>query len=317
MAAVHKLTDNFDAFFRRLNPSPTYVRRALSAQSTIRSLIEDVDGPAGDLRVRCFIQGSYRRHTAIHTINDVDIVALCSVSYKTTANRETRDQIFVMVADSIAADSRYTDKIRYDEQSMCVKVELASVKVEVLPALRKPGARFEHEPFWVFDPEAAGADGGEWTQTYAREHQRLLSEKNDQTDGSFIPMVKVLKHLRATRLEDGMSNAASFHLECLLYALRGSVYAGSTGECIEQVLRAIAGFDAEKAGSSGLRTPCGEKLVFSGNEWTRSAYRRFHEAGKQWHEVAAEANAAGDEESAIKAWKCLLGDSYFPREVGQ
>ena len=82
MMPHHKLTINFNKFLKRINPSKTYVETASSAHSTIRSLIEKRDGAAGDLRIKTFIQGSYGRKTAIHSINDVDIVALCSLSYK-------------------------------------------------------------------------------------------------------------------------------------------------------------------------------------------------------------------------------------------
>jgi len=314
MPAQHKLTDNFGGFFKRLNPSPTYVRTAASAQSEIRSLIESAQGPAGDLRVKSFIQGSYGRHTAIYTINDVDIVALCSVSHRPTANRNTRNHIFSMIADSISADDRYKDKLRYTDQSVCVKVELAGVKVEVLPALRTRGARFEHEPFWIFRPGSDPGSAEEWVQTYARRHQVLLSEKNGRTADLFVPIVKVIKHLRSASSQIDTRDAASYHLESLLYAIRDPVYAGSVCECTEQVLQAVAGFDAEKAAESGIRTPCGEKILFSPEEWALASYARFNEAANRWFELARQANAAVDRDEAVDLWKLLLGDGFFPRD---
>lgn len=77
--AVDSLSRNFDSFFARLNPSPTFVTQASSEYNTVKGLIEDRQGPAAVLSPICFLQGSYGQQTAIYTINDVDIVALCQL----------------------------------------------------------------------------------------------------------------------------------------------------------------------------------------------------------------------------------------------
>ena len=69
--AQHALTDNFGAFFKRLNPSPSFVERAARHHGTVTALIEDSAGLARALSPDCLLQGSYRQHTAIYTINDV------------------------------------------------------------------------------------------------------------------------------------------------------------------------------------------------------------------------------------------------------
>jgi hypothetical protein len=161
-------------------------------------LIEDRFGPAGALNAHCFLQGSYRQDTAIYTINDVDIVALCKLWYPPTPGSGstgwTRDQIFEAVAQAIRADSRYADKVRYGPTSMVIHVDLA-IKVEVLPVVYKSGtSNLQAEPFVLFRPERR-----QWEDGYAREHQRLLSLKNSAllAGGNFKPMIKVLKHLRS------------------------------------------------------------------------------------------------------------------------
>jgi hypothetical protein len=73
--AVHSLTENFEYFFGRLNPSPTYEQRASSEYNSVKALLENSETLLG-LQPLCFLQGSYRWQTAIHAINDVDIVLL-------------------------------------------------------------------------------------------------------------------------------------------------------------------------------------------------------------------------------------------------
>src|SRR2546426_7936114 len=75
--AIHKLSQHFNTFFRRLNPGASFEATASTQYKTIKDLIEDPRGAAASLAPICFLQGSYRQQTAIYTINDVDIVTLC------------------------------------------------------------------------------------------------------------------------------------------------------------------------------------------------------------------------------------------------
>jgi hypothetical protein len=313
MDQPHQLTKNFQAFFRRLNPSPTYVGVAASAHRNISTLMEDREGPAGDLQINCFLQGSYRRNTAIYTINDVDIVALCSLAYKPTSNQRTRDQIFKMIADAISVDQNYKDKVCYQECSICLKVLLGGIKVEILPTLREKGQSYAYEPFYMFRPDENLRSAVGWRQAYARYHQELCSEKNASTNGLFIPLIKVLKHLRSSDSKLANEDAVSFHVECLLYAIRDQVYDGRIGRCIEAVLQSLAGFDSHQASISKLKSPCKDKSLFSPEEWELDSYSRFHDAACRWYAITKRANNEKDRDSAIDIWKTLLGENYFPR----
>src|SRR5262249_62341711 len=78
---VKPLSKNFQFFFSRLNPGPSFEQKASSQHNTIRGLIEDRNGLAAELEPVTFLQGSYRQQTAIYNINDVDIVVLCKLWY--------------------------------------------------------------------------------------------------------------------------------------------------------------------------------------------------------------------------------------------
>lgn len=118
--AGHALSAHFDYFFHRLNPSATFERQAASEHVTIVGLLEDRVGPAAAAAPRCFLQGSYRQQTAIYTINDVDIVALCRLWYPGSGSGGeswNRDRIFATIAAPLLADRRYRDKVRYTDVS--------------------------------------------------------------------------------------------------------------------------------------------------------------------------------------------------------
>ena len=88
--AVHQLSAHFVSFFLRLNPGSSFEAAASSQYNTIKGLIEDRQGYAAVLSPICFLQGSYKQQTAIYTINDVDIVVLCSLWKRSKTSRSVK-----------------------------------------------------------------------------------------------------------------------------------------------------------------------------------------------------------------------------------
>jgi len=311
--AAQPLSDHFAYFFSRLNPSPTFETQASSQYTTVKALIEDPNGAARELSPQCFLQGSYRQATAIHTINDIDIVVLCELWQPPSGGAGvgrswSRDDILNTVAAPLFADARYRAKVRYGPQSMCIKVDLG-IKVEILPVVYKQGNNDASvEPFRLYRPEAA-----EWQDGFARYHQRWLTWKNsaEKTGSNFIPMIKVLKHLRSVFAV----NAVSFHLESLLFNAPDEVFGGAPADYIPSVLSAITAASAEAAWIAGCMTPCRDRDVLSEPEWGLNRWRLFHELAKKWTVVAQRAAGASSRADAIALWRLLLGDAYFPETV--
>lgn len=311
--AYNELTGQFRSFLKNINPSPSYEKTASSEHTSIIGLLEDLSGPAADLAPVCFLQGSYKQDTAIHTINDIDIVALCGNLINpgnSTGRTWTRDEIFGTLASAINADGRYRGKIRYGQHSMCIKVDLG-IKIEILPAVKKAGvSSTDFEPFRIYDPDLK-----QWTDAYARNHQKLITEKNKRVNGLLKPMIKVFKHLRDVSPGSNEQDAVSFHIECLLYCVPDSLFTSSVADTIEKVLTCVANFSSVQAINSGITSPCGEKALFSNTEWQITSYDRFNKLVTQWSNKAKAANGTYNSDAAINLWKQLLGDDYFPREV--
>jgi len=312
---IHALGKHFDSFFGRLNPATSFEQRAASEHQSIIRLIEDKSGLASIFSPICFLQGSYRRQTAIYIINDIDIVALChlypslGLTMWTKEQRWKRDEIFDTIAAPLRADPRYRDKVCYGNTSMCIKVDLG-IKVEILPVVY--GSWFSDassEPFLLYRPKV-----GRWEDGYARRHQQRLSEKNVQarTGGNFIPAIKVLKHIRSHHKLD----VVSFHLECLLYSLPDYLFRGSTPTYIAALLHTIAGKSAEAwYNGRSIRTPCLERRLFSTSEWRWESWKAFHDRVVFFDLLAQAACHAPDIALAIQTWQLLLGQEFFPTQV--
>lgn len=308
--AVHVLSEHFKYFFSRLNPSPSFDAQASSQYNTVKGLIENPSGLASALSPQCFLQGSYRQATAIHAINDVDIVVQCRLwqpgaSTGFSVVTWSRDDIFRTIAAPLLADGRYSTKVRYGPQSMCVKVDLG-IKIEILPVVYKQGIdNPAQEPFRLYRPAA-----GEWQDGYARYHQQWLTWKNgaEKTAGNFIPAIKVVKHLRSTFGID----AVSFHIECVLFRLPDEVFRGAPADYIPAVLSSLTAASAEVIHIGGCTTPCGDRDVLSPGEWTLTKWQAFHEIAGKWARAATLASRSGDRNSAISMWRTLLDEAYFP-----
>jgi len=194
---------------------------------------------------------------------------------------------------------------------MCIKLDLG-LKVEILPAARNANLQVgETEPFYLWRPSA-----GQWELGYAGRHREYLSLKNRPhnllagtgTDGNFIAMIKVVKHLRNMAGLD----AVSFHIETLLYHIADQRFLGSPAVYIPSVLRAIAARGADEWYRQPVMTPCGDRDIFTPTEWTRSSWNPFYEAVSMWATLAEIAASHVDRGIAITWWKRLLGSDYFP-----
>ena len=304
--AVHSLSDNFAYFFSRINPSPTWVEKASSQYNSIKGVLENATGDIAKLNPKIFLQGSYGRDTAIYAINDLDIVALCDLWYPPTqggGNSWGRNKIFDTLAEPLFNDGRYASKVTYGPNSMCIKLDLG-IKVEILPAVFKSGNKDpDIEPFYLYRPER-----GQWEQGVAKYHQIYLTEKNRYTNGNFIPMVKVLKHIRS-RFD---SNAVSFHLECLLHAMTNQLFEGSAADYITQIITTISRHTFTEWQTWNIETPCGDRKLFSNSEWKSSDWLNFHSLLSQIAPILVEATYTNDRSHAVKCWQQVLGESYFP-----
>jgi hypothetical protein len=311
----HALSDNFGYFFKRINPSPTITSQAASEYNSIKRVLEADPTLSSELNAQCYLQGSYGWETAIHDINDVDIVLFCQGLYYPSVQRSVsapgtswdRQRIFTAVVSALYSDRRYRDKLMpVKSDSMCVKLDLG-IKVEILPVVRNSGNIVtDREPFYLWRPERHL-----WELGYATMHRSHLSVKNLTTAGNFIPIIKVMKHLRTM----GGLDVVSFHVESLLYRIDDRQFIGRPAEYIPRVLSFIAGITAEMAYQQRIMTPCGDRDIFTGNEWGFASWQSFHKALCEWAILAQIGASKVDRQEAIQWWKWLLGDDYFPWSV--
>ncbi len=174
--ANHPLTSNFNYFFGRLNPSSTFEKKASEHYSSVKALIEDQSGLAGELSPVCFLQAlsppnghlHYQRRR-YHRPMPAVVAQPGSGNGERSANR---DEIFD-IRQLLLNDWRYKDKVRYDDQSMCIKLD-TEPRIEMITGVFKSGTSM------MIQANLSGCSGQRTTSEdgYARYHKGWLSWKN-------------------------------------------------------------------------------------------------------------------------------------------
>jgi predicted nucleotidyltransferase len=129
------------------------------------------------------ISGSFKRHTAIHPLNDIDLfVVLDSETEK--ALREAAPRVVLKnVLDVL--DAAYPTKEKPKAQSRSVNVEFkgTGLSFDVVPAFPDGG-----DGYVIPDRDAGG-----WIRTNPRRHREHATEANQASGNKAKPIVKALK----------------------------------------------------------------------------------------------------------------------------
>lgn len=162
----------------------------------------------------------------------------------------------------------------------------------------------------------------EWALSYGQEHQQKLSRKNAAamrymqngmsvhlgTDGNFIPMIKIFKHL--CKFYD--FKVVSFFIESLLHSLPDDLFWGSAPVRLTKVLKAIGAMNPEDWWTTQLWTPCGDRNLFAAQYWNQENWTIFVLFCRVWATQAESALLAANRNDSIALWQNLLGADYFP-----
>ena len=173
------------------------LRERLMADETLKPII-----------VGTFLQGSYRRHTAVRPEQgeklDVDVVAVTRLD----RHDYTPQQALNLLRPFL--DKRYPGRWKFKGRS--VGIEMSGVKMDLvltsapsqalarylqeMPAeeldsghwLLNTDDQWKHEPLWIPDREAHN-----WQRTYPLAQISWTHQKNRATNGHYTPVVKLVK----------------------------------------------------------------------------------------------------------------------------
>ncbi len=197
-----KLPSYFKEFLSAIEPSPSYKDDQKSGHTTLRKrLASDEDFKL--VHVNTFLQGSYKRNTAIHPGKDVDIVVVTSIDPapgKTTPTEANArlEKCLRNYYDNVAKQTRSfgvtlsyvtMDVVLATSQHLCTQTKL-------LESVRKAD-ELEDTEAWVEHPLLIpDRDLDRWVETDPKRQLEWTTDLNKECEGYFVPLVKMFKWWR-------------------------------------------------------------------------------------------------------------------------
>lgn len=181
MAEVKSL---FKEFLSAIEPDTKAKSIAANSHIRPREFLQN-DEDEGDKIQDSFLYGSYRRHTAIHDIKDVDIMLISTFDPDT----DTPDKILKRLRKLLKSCYGEDNVLELNRRSIKVvnplPEEKTDITLDILPAVEvNDGSGYLLVP----DREQK-----EWVITNPRGHIQAISKANDSLDKKLVPMVKIMK----------------------------------------------------------------------------------------------------------------------------
>ncbi len=201
-----ELNEKLNELLGKIRPTEAQRKNLQDAHIRLRERLM-ADEQLKPLIVDTFLQGSYRRHTAIRPDgekSDVDIVVVTRLAREDFPNPERAMDILIPFLNEY-----YPGK--WKKKGRAIGIELSKVKMDVVVASApsqveedallqvlqqewseggywRDGTEWRTEPLWIPDREARN-----WQRTHPREQIRWTQEKNSRTNGHYVNVVKLVK----------------------------------------------------------------------------------------------------------------------------
>jgi Second Messenger Oligonucleotide or Dinucleotide Synthetase domain len=198
-----ELSGDFAKYVSLCEPDDDAVTTAKKAHENVRDELK-TDEDTKDAHEETFLTGSYRRHTAIHNIEDVDVV--CIFDLDIHAEGSEPEVVLTWLQGVL---NKYYSETR--PQGRSIGISAKGVWLDIVPA----SPVYQDGPLWIPDRDAK-----EWVQSHPKGQISAATEKNKLTDGYYVQTVKLMKAWR-DRLPTEKSKPKSYILETLVHQTIG------------------------------------------------------------------------------------------------
>lgn len=310
---------NLPSYFKDLltaiEPSQSYKNDMRAGHLALRKrLAEDEDFSRYHLNT--FLQGSYKRGTAIHPGKDVDIVVVTSIDPDQPSSAKNANALLGKCL------RKYYDNV--EPQTRSFGITLSYVKLDVvLAASRKltkeavllKAVRVADE----IDDSSAWADYplvipdrnlGDWVDTDPKRQLKWTSELNSKCDGYFVPLVKMFKWWRKEAY-----GTPKYPKGYILERIAGECVDPTARDHAEGFVKLLANIKAKfgVTAALGIVPHLSDPGVPSHNVAERLAPEDFQVFMKKVSEclpIAQAALAEGEKAKSADLWRKVFGDKF-------
>lgn len=182
------VSDDFAKFLSDIEPSRSTVKEISTAQKSLRDYLSSHEEYSNRYQ-SSYLSGSYAKHTAIRPAKDDgnrDVDIIVETDHSTDDDpADVLEELRGVLADA----SKYTTA---HVQTHSIGIRLSKLDIDVVPLAE------EGENWYIGDAET-----GEWNQTNPKGHKKWSTKANEEHDGKYKPVVKILKWWRREHCPEG------------------------------------------------------------------------------------------------------------------
>ena len=286
-----ELSSAFSKYLSSIEPDEEAVSAAKAAHEKVRERLKD-DEETKEAHKDTFLSGSYARRTAIHDINDVDVICVVDIDHAVTEPE-------VVLSWLKGVLSKYYKETRLQGRSIGADAE--GVWLDIVPGTLQSE---EGGPLWIPDRDAK-----EWVQAHPKGQIAASTAKNKTTDGFYVQTAKLLKSWK-DRLPTEKSKPKSYILETLIHQTIGTPTSHARG--VVNVLEGIQNSYGWCRGTGlvpQLPDP-GYSSVNVAKRWSSADFDAFLAQVKTAAQTARQALDASDEAESRRLWRKLFGSTF-------
>jgi Second Messenger Oligonucleotide or Dinucleotide Synthetase domain len=287
----------FDKFRQRLELSDTEQKDAARRQTDVRECIR-----AGFDIKNDFLSGSYKRHTKTKPLKDVDILFVLGENEKWRRNKPPLE---VLQAFENCLKKTYSEQGQVEIRRRSITVEFEKgyypedhdgkvLSVDVVPAFDCGEDVYE----------IPDKDSGKWIETSPAKHREQATEKNEELDGRWVPLVKMAKGWNRA---NGKPVKPSFLVEVMAEGLADAPFSTYPDEIRNLFASMEANIGRVWPDPAALGPAVSDQMT---RDLIQQAKKALQEAQRK-AALAARAEQTGRQGEALRLWREVLGD-YFP-----
>lgn len=204
--AVETVQDAFVEFEKKaVRVTPAENDRAKDVHPTIRDAVEKA---LGDLLAQSFLAGSYARKVQTVTLHDIDVIIVLNDPDGTFA--ASADAALERIREA-AKECEIVAGTRKGVRAVKLTIDGEQFTVDLVAALEDP---FGELKLARRKPEDGYDD---WTPARPRGQTDAHWQKNKDTDGAFVPAVRIIKYWNQRKRHNGKNALPSYLAESILF----------------------------------------------------------------------------------------------------
>ncbi len=305
------VAERFDTYLSAIEPPAARMELAQALPALLRKYLE----ASTKLRLAepgTLLVGSYRRHTAIQQIKDVDLAVFVDPAYANQPVEVVMNDLYAAI-DAFSRKEVRRRSINRTRQRRSIRVDFAddALQMDAVPVIAVKGDPYGD--LWIPD-----RDWKKWLGTRSVGYLKWFSSLNDKHGGRLVSLVKLFKAWRQGALIE-RKEAKAFWLELMIVqeVVDGTVV--MAGRPWEEIV--VTTFDAlirrcaPVMRTEGACPKVPDPMIMDSNAaalWKRDGFEAFYMKVITGRSRALQALQATSESASASRWRAVFGQKFAP-----